>query len=188
MSFVIQSFDIFQRGKGVSAADQSFYLTFDNSVFNRNGRINEAAFIIPKLCPKSSVLAALPNTTASVGVTGMSFTKGVTLRSRLYVKNYYSSIQHIAEQSNGNLSKITSPKTQKRQRWKNHRRVLHYRHGKRSGNLQDYEQRYYGNFHRRCGESSSELEREFFIENERPLLTCARTNMEKVATFDDSEI
>jgi hypothetical protein len=39
-----------------------------------------------------------------------------------------------------------------------------------------------------AGYLSSELEREFFIENERQLLTCTRTNMKKVATFDDIEL
>ena len=36
-----------------------------------------------------------------------------------------------------------------------------------------------------AGYVSKELEKEFFIENERVLLTCSRTNMKKIATFDD---
>ncbi len=39
-----------------------------------------------------------------------------------------------------------------------------------------------------AGYVSSELEKEFFIENERMLLTCMRTNMKKVATFDNIEL
>ncbi len=39
-----------------------------------------------------------------------------------------------------------------------------------------------------AGYVSEKLEREFFIENERMLLTCTRTNMKKIATFDDIEL
>lgn len=39
-----------------------------------------------------------------------------------------------------------------------------------------------------AGYVSQEIEREFHIENERMLLTCMRTNMKKVATFDDIEL
>lgn len=39
-----------------------------------------------------------------------------------------------------------------------------------------------------AGYVSSQLERDFFIEQRRMLLTCMRTNMKKVATFDDIEL
>lgn len=39
-----------------------------------------------------------------------------------------------------------------------------------------------------AGYVSEKLEKEFFIENERMLLTCSRTNMKKVSTFDDIEL
>jgi hypothetical protein len=39
-----------------------------------------------------------------------------------------------------------------------------------------------------AGYLSEKLEQEFFIENERMLLTCLRTNMKKVATFDNIDL
>ena len=39
-----------------------------------------------------------------------------------------------------------------------------------------------------AGYVSAQLEREFFIPNQRMLLTCSRTNMKKIATFDDIEL
>ena len=39
-----------------------------------------------------------------------------------------------------------------------------------------------------AGYVSSQLEQEFFIENKRMLLTCMRSNMKKIATFDDIEL
>jgi hypothetical protein len=39
-----------------------------------------------------------------------------------------------------------------------------------------------------AGYVSAQLEKDFFIENKRMLLTCMRTNMKKVATFDDIEL
>lgn len=39
-----------------------------------------------------------------------------------------------------------------------------------------------------AGYVSEKLEREFLIENERMLLTCTRSNMKKIATFDDIEL
>ena len=39
-----------------------------------------------------------------------------------------------------------------------------------------------------AGYVSKELEKEFFIENRRMLLTCSRRNMKKIATFDDIEL
>jgi hypothetical protein len=39
-----------------------------------------------------------------------------------------------------------------------------------------------------AGYVSAQLEREFFIENKRMLLTCMRSNMKKIATFDDIEL
>jgi hypothetical protein len=39
-----------------------------------------------------------------------------------------------------------------------------------------------------AGYVSEKLEKEFFIENQRMLLTCMRTNMKKVARFDDIEL
>jgi hypothetical protein len=39
-----------------------------------------------------------------------------------------------------------------------------------------------------AGYVSAKLEQEFFIENERRLLTCTRSNMRKLATFEDIEL
>jgi len=39
-----------------------------------------------------------------------------------------------------------------------------------------------------AGYVSEKLEKEFFIENKRMLLTCMRSNMKKLATFDDIEL
>jgi hypothetical protein len=39
-----------------------------------------------------------------------------------------------------------------------------------------------------AGYVSQKLEQEFYIENERILYTCMRTNMKKIATFDDIEL
>lgn len=39
-----------------------------------------------------------------------------------------------------------------------------------------------------AGYVSSKLERELFVENKRVLYTCMRTNMKKIATFDDIEL
>ena len=39
-----------------------------------------------------------------------------------------------------------------------------------------------------AGYVSEKLEREFYIKNERMLITCMRTNMKKIATFDDIEL
>ena len=39
-----------------------------------------------------------------------------------------------------------------------------------------------------AGYVSEKLEKEFFIESKRMLLTCTRTNMKKIATFDDIEL
>ena len=39
-----------------------------------------------------------------------------------------------------------------------------------------------------AGYVSAQLEKEFFIEHQRMLLTCSRTNMKKVATFTDIEL
>src|SRR3989344_3900331 len=39
-----------------------------------------------------------------------------------------------------------------------------------------------------AGYISSQLERDFFIENKRMLLTCSRSNMKKIATFDAIEL
>ena len=39
-----------------------------------------------------------------------------------------------------------------------------------------------------AGYVSEKLEKEFFIENQRMLLTCMRSNMKKIATFDDIEL
>jgi IS5 family transposase len=39
-----------------------------------------------------------------------------------------------------------------------------------------------------AGYVSSQLEKDFFIENKRMLLTCMRSNMKKLATFDDIEL
>ena len=45
-----------------------------------------------------------------------------------------------------------------------------------------------GTFVADAGYVSEPLEREFFIENKRMLLTCTRKNMKKLATFDDIEL
>ena len=45
-----------------------------------------------------------------------------------------------------------------------------------------------GTFVADAGYVSAELEREFFIENERRLLTCTRSNMKKLATLEDIEL
>ena len=45
-----------------------------------------------------------------------------------------------------------------------------------------------GTFVADAGYVSAKLEQEFFIENERRLLTCTRSNMRKVATFEDIEL
>lgn len=45
-----------------------------------------------------------------------------------------------------------------------------------------------GTFVADAGYVSAKLEREFFIPNERRLLTCTRGNMKKLATFDDIEL
>ncbi len=39
-----------------------------------------------------------------------------------------------------------------------------------------------------AGYVSAQLEKDFFIENKRMLLTCSRSNMKKIATFDDIEL
>ena len=38
------------------------------------------------------------------------------------------------------------------------------------------------------GYVSEKLEREFYLENQRMLITCMRTNMKKIATFDGIEL
>lgn len=45
-----------------------------------------------------------------------------------------------------------------------------------------------GTFVADAGYLSEKLEREFFIENKRMLLTCVRKNMKKLASFDDIEL
>ena len=45
-----------------------------------------------------------------------------------------------------------------------------------------------GTFVADAGYVSAQLEREFFIENERRLLTCTRSNMKKLATLEDIEL
>jgi len=46
----------------------------------------------------------------------------------------------------------------------------------------------FGIFVADAGYVSEKLEREFYLEHQRMLLTCMRTNMKKIATFDDIEL
>ena len=39
-----------------------------------------------------------------------------------------------------------------------------------------------------AGYVSEKLEKEFYLENERMLVTCMRTNMKKIATFQEIEL